>query len=104
MSLYGGETPVLELRIRRMYTTPPWRQTDKRREFLQRLKATGVDLPDLDAGAYIRPNIPLGSFAPQGRVSSLLSILDDWIDEVLRHTGEREEDEECDADGSEADS
>jgi hypothetical protein len=93
LSLYGsasGESPMLEIRIKRMCRTPPYNRTETRARLVADLKALGI--PRLDAEEALadkRPNIPLNELSG-GRAGRLLSLVDRWIDDIRAHAGEPE--------------
>lgn len=95
LSLYASprssaESPVLEVRIKRMCGTPPYNRTDTRTRLIADLRA--LDIPHLNSEADLadkRPNIPLAELTG-GRAESLLSLVNRWIDDVRAHVGEPE--------------
>jgi hypothetical protein len=93
LSLYGspnGKRPFLEIRIKRMCSTPPYIRADDREPLTANLRALGI--PRLDeepALADKRPNIPLDQLT-SGRIEGLLSIVDQWIGDVRAHAADPE--------------
>src|SRR5262249_7434139 len=92
LSLYGApeeESPMLEIRVKRMCRTPPYNRTE--------MRAVGhgpeePGHPPLDSEDDLpgkRPNIPLGELSAS-RADRLLSIVDRWIEDIRAHTGEPE--------------
>jgi hypothetical protein len=85
-----GESSMLEIRIKRMCRTPPYRRAETRERLLADLKSLGI--PRLDTEETLadkRPNIPLGQLAG-GRAEHLLSLVDRWIDDIRAHATEPE--------------
>jgi hypothetical protein len=93
LSLYAspsGESPMLEVRVKRMCRTPPYNRTETRTRLITDLKDLGI--PRLDAEETLadkRPNIPLNELSG-GRAERLLSLVDRWIDDIRAHAGEPE--------------
>jgi hypothetical protein len=89
-----GDSPVLEIRIKRMGRTPPYNRTETRAQLTADLQAMGI--PRLDAEDMLidkRPNIALNELAG-GRAGRLLALVDRWIDDVRAQAGEPEGDDE----------
>jgi hypothetical protein len=97
LSLYAspqGETPMLEIRVKRMCRTPPYNRAEMRTRLVTDLKSLGI--PRLDTDDVLpdkRPNIPLDELTG-GRAEHLLSLVDRWIDDIRAHAGESEPDGE----------
>jgi hypothetical protein len=97
LSLYGsppGESPMLEIRVKRMCRTPPYNRTEMRTRLVADLKSLGI--PRLDTEEALpdkRPNIPLGELSG-GRAERLLALVDRWIDDIRARAGEPEPDDE----------
>lgn len=93
LSLYGspsGESPMLEIRVKRMCRTPPYNRTEMRARLVTDLKSLGIPRLDIeDALPDKRPNIPLDELSG-GRAERLLSLVDRWIDDIRAHAGEPE--------------
>jgi hypothetical protein len=93
LALYAspqGESPMLEIRVKRMCRTPPYRRAEMRERLLADPKALGIPRLDTeDALAGKRPNIPL-SQPTGGRAERLLSLVDQWIDDIRAHATEPE--------------
>jgi len=93
LSLYGapaGESPMLEIRVKRMCRTPPYNRAENRARLVTDLKSLGI--PRLDSESDLpgkRPNIPLGELSG-GRAERLLAIVDQWINGIRAHAGESE--------------
>jgi len=93
LSLYGapeGESPMLEIRVKRMCRTPPYNRAEMRARLVTELKSLGI--PCLDSEDDLpgkRPNIPLGELSAS-RADRLLSIVDRWIEDIRAHAGEPE--------------
>jgi hypothetical protein len=93
LSLYGsphGESPMLEIRIKRMCRTPPYNQAGKRTKLIADLKSLGIPRLDTeDALPDKRPNIPLDELS-NGRAERLLTLVSGWIEDICAHAGEPE--------------
>jgi hypothetical protein len=93
LALYAsvpGEDPMLEVRVKRMCRTPPYRNPDARARLVAGLKALGIPRLDTeDALTDKRPNIPLGQLTA-GRAERLLSLVDRWINDIRAHATEAE--------------
>jgi hypothetical protein len=93
LSLYGspnGERPFLEVRLKRMYSTPPYVRAEDRERLTANLRALGI--PRLDAEPALadrRPNIPLDQLT-SGRLEGLLSVVDQWVGDVRAHAADPE--------------
>lgn len=93
LALYASpqeEPPMLEIRVKRMCRTPPYRRAETRERLLADLKALGI--PRLDTEESLmdkRPNIPLSQLTG-GRAEHLLSLVDRWIDDIRAHATEPE--------------
>jgi hypothetical protein len=88
LSLYGspnGERPLLEIRVKRMCSTPPYLRAEDRERLMKDLRTLGIPrLDDEPALASKRPNIPLDQLTG-GRIQGLLSLVDQWISDVRAH-------------------
>jgi len=97
LSLYGsasGETPMLEIRVKRMCRTPPYNRAETQARLITDLKSLGIRRLDTeDALPDKRPNIPLEELSG-GRAERLLALVNRWIDGIRAHTGEPEPDDE----------
>lgn len=86
--LYGspvGESPMLEIRVRKMCQTPPYDRPEMRARLVADLQSLGI--PRLVSESALdskRPNIPLNELTA-GRAERLLSVVARWIDEVRAH-------------------
>jgi hypothetical protein len=93
LALYAsppGESPMLEIRVKRMCRTPPYNRAEMRTRLVTDLKSLGIArLETEDALPDKRPNIPLDELSG-GRAERLLSIVDRWIDDIRTHSGEPE--------------
>jgi hypothetical protein len=93
LSLYGspqGERPMLEIRVKRMCRTPPYNRTEARARLTADLRALGIPRLDTEVAlADKRPNIPLDELAA-GRAERLLSLVEQWLEDVRAHAGEPE--------------
>jgi hypothetical protein len=93
LSLYGsppGESPMLEIRVRRMCRTPPYNRAEMRTRLVADLKSLGIHRLDTeDALPDKRPNIPLDELSGE-RAERLLALVDRWIDDIRAHVGEPE--------------
>jgi len=89
-----GESPMLEIRVKRMCRTPPYRRAETQERLLADLKALGIPRLDTEeALAGKRPNIPLSQLTG-GRAERLLSLVDRWIHDIRAHATEPEPDGE----------
>jgi hypothetical protein len=85
-----GGRPFLEIRIRSMLATPPYDRGPSREHLTADLQALGIPrLNEANALTGERPNIPLGELAG-GRITGLLSVVDQWIESVRAHAAEPE--------------
>jgi hypothetical protein len=93
LSLYAnssGESPMLEIRVKRMCRTPPYNRAEMRAPLISDLKDLGIPRLDTeDALADKRPGIPLNELSG-GRGERLLALVERWIDDIRAHAGEPE--------------
>lgn len=93
LSLYGspnGERPFLEIRVKRMCSTPPYICAEDQERLTANLRALGIPrLDDEPALADKRPNIPLDQLT-SSRIEGLLSVVDQWIADVRAHAADPE--------------
>jgi hypothetical protein len=93
LSLYAspkGSRPFLEIRIRSMCAIPPYDRSPARERLTAELQALGIPrLQEADALTSERPNIPLSELAGD-RITGLLSVVDQWIENVRAHAAEPE--------------
>ncbi|HEY6309861.1 MAG TPA: hypothetical protein VIY52_03520 [Streptosporangiaceae bacterium] len=93
LSLYGspnGERPFVEIRVKRMCSTPPYLGAEDEERLTANLRALGIPrLDDEPALADKRPNIPLDQLTG-GRIEGLLSVVDQWIGDVRAHAADPE--------------
>jgi hypothetical protein len=93
LSLYGspnGERPFLEIRVKRMCSTPPYLRAEGQQRLIADLRALAIPrLDDEPALADKRPNIPLDQLT-SGRIKGLLSVVDQWISDVRAHATDPE--------------
>ena len=82
---------TLEVRLRRMRTTPPYRTNPGRQEFTELIR--GIGSPRLAQALQAnesRPNLPLADINEAG-LEHLLSLCDQWCRAVRQHTDDEEE-------------
>jgi hypothetical protein len=97
LALYGsppGERPMLEIRVKRMYRTPPYNRAEVRAQLTADLRSLGVSRLEAEVAlTEKRPNVPLDGLTT-AQAQRLLSLVDRWIEDVRAHTGEPETAEE----------
>jgi len=85
LSLYAtprGGRPFLEIRIRAMLAVPPYDRSPARERLIADLHTMAIPrLQEPNALTSERPNIPLSELTG-GRITALLPIIDQWIDNV----------------------
>jgi hypothetical protein len=85
LSLYGsprGESPMLEIRVNQMCSTPPYLRQETRARLTADQHTLGI--PRLDAEQALadkRPNIPLDQLT-SGRAERLLGLVEGWLRDV----------------------
>ena len=91
LALYGspaGESPMLEVRVRKMCEVPPYDRPEMRAQLVADLQGLGIPRFDSESAlAEKRPNIPLNELTG-GRAERLLSVVAQWIDEARAHAAE----------------
>lgn len=91
LSLYAalnGGNPALEVRIQQMCRTPPYDGGDGRARLAANLRALGIPrLQAPDVLSEVRPSVPLAELTGE-RLKPLLSVVDRWIQDVLKHNDE----------------
>jgi hypothetical protein len=93
LSLYAspkGGRPFLEIRIRSMFAAPPYDRSPARERLVEELQALCIPrLQEANALTGERPNVPLSELTGD-RIIGLLSVVDQWIDNVRVHAAEPE--------------
>lgn len=93
LSLYAspkGGRPFLEIRLRPMYAMPPYDRSPARERLTEDLQGLGIPrLQEANALTSERPNIPLSELTGDN-ITGLLSVIDQWIENVRAHAGEPE--------------
>ena len=80
-SPYGGP-PALEVRVKRMCWTPPYKRQDNRDRLIAALRALGIPRLARETDlAGKRPEVPLTELT-DGRIETLLALIDQWITDV----------------------